>query len=285
VPVLISGATGRFAEGINGLFAPTLERSLDGRVVYKKCDNSPLIIEHFCGEWAIKTEMSKGLYRIQGCVVGGCALEFCIGRVWRVFTGYHGWQSEETHLTIAIGADVERQVNANACALQHSRSPHFPSYFFQPHDALRFSQAADCTKKAALAVAEFNARAVPVLVSGAKEWLSESINGYYVPTLENTLDGCLIYSKCGDPSTCIARNVRTWDLRSIDKKGENDRPSARFDALDSSGFLQTGHPLVLGGALWMLIPAWTNLCHPIEEVTVSIGVEVNRQVRVAASAT
>jgi hypothetical protein len=123
-----------------------------------------------------------------------------------------------------------------------------------------------------------------VLVSGAKDWLSDRINGYYVPTRDNTLDGCLIYSKCGDPSTCIARKWSTWVFRSIDKKETNDIWSARFDALDSSGFLQIG-PLVLGGVLWMKCPEWMNGGDPNVDVTVSIGVEVNRQVRVAASAT
>ncbi len=93
------------------------------------------------------------------------------------------------------------------------------------------------------------------------------------------MDGSLIYSKCGDPSTCIARKWRSWVFRSIDKKGTNDIWSGRFNALDSSGFLQTG-PLVLGGALQMECQTCPNV-----DVTVSIGVEVNRQVRVAASAT
>lgn len=58
-----------------------------------------------------------------------------------------------------------------------------------------------------------------------------------------------------------------------------------FDALDSSGFLQIG-PLVLGGALRMSCQeSWMNGGDPNVDVTVSIGVEVNRQVRVTASAT
>ncbi len=124
-----------------------------------------------------------------------------------------------------------------------------------------------------------------MLVSGAKSWLSDRINGYYVPTRDNTLDGCLIYSKCGDPSTCIARNGNAWVFRSIDKKGTNDGWSAMFDALDFSGFLRI-RPLVLGGALQMSCPQkWMNGGDSNVDVTVSIGVEVNRQVRVAASAT
>jgi hypothetical protein len=258
---------------------------LDGRVVYRKCDNADIIIEHYSGQWSIKPATDKGLSAFQGGVVGGCALESCIGRVWFVGmgSGTAKWE-DQARVIIATGSDVARQVNAMACALQHSRSPHFPPSFLPTSWRASFSQVADCTKKAALAVAEFNARAVPVLVSGAKSWLSERINGYYVPTRETTLDGCLVYSKCGDPSTCIARKSRTWVFRSIDKKGANDIWSARFDALDSSGFLQTG-PLVLGGALRMECPAWMNGGDPNVDVTVSIGVEVNRQVRVAASAT
>jgi hypothetical protein len=123
VPVLISGATGFFKKYMNGLFTPSSERSLDGRVVYKKCDNTHMIIEHHQGQWAIKLLEDKGLSAMHGCVVGGCALESCVGRVWFVACGSDsGKWEEQPEVAISFGADVELQVSAMACALQRHPS-------------------------------------------------------------------------------------------------------------------------------------------------------------------
>jgi hypothetical protein len=107
VPVLISGATGFYAESINGFFTPSSEKSLDGRVVYKKCDCSAMILEHCCGHWALKPVWAKGQSSMQCAVVGGCAFEQCVGRDW--YEANRGkWQS--AILTITVGSGVDKQV-------------------------------------------------------------------------------------------------------------------------------------------------------------------------------
>jgi hypothetical protein len=119
-PVLISGATGCYANSMNGLFAPTKERSSSGRVVYRKCCDAHMCIEHINGQWQIKPDQDLGRSALQGSVVGGCALEACIDRVWRVGDGNLKWQDQPT-LKIAIGANVERQVID--ALLSHPPSP------------------------------------------------------------------------------------------------------------------------------------------------------------------
>ncbi len=271
IPVLISGATGPYEKRMNGFFAPSSERSLDGRVVYKKCDTAHTIIEHYSGQWQIKPPADKGANAMHGGVVGGCALESCVGRVW--FVGGSGKWIDQL-VTISFGADVERQVNARCNSTPPSS---------QPHDACCSVQAANCAEKAARSVAQFNASAVPVLLSGATGYFNtfrcmyESMNGYYVPTQESTVDGCVIYSKCGDANTCIERVNETWNLRSVDQRGTKlDNRTAWFDAVDSSGFLKTG-PLILGGTL--RVSTKFDKTHPFT-ITVSIGAEVDRQVSV-----
>jgi hypothetical protein len=266
VPVLISGAAGPYEKSMNGLFTPSSERSLDGRVIYKMCHSAHMIIEHHDGQWAIKPLPDKGVGAMQGGVVGGCAFESCNGRVW--FVGNSGKWEEQPEVAISFGVDVEVQVK-----LWHARYNVTPPSF-QPRYACCFMQAAHCAEQAARAVARFNARAVPMLLSGATGICSENINGFYVPAQESNVDGCVVYSKCGDPSTCIERSHQTWNLRSIDHKGTKIyNRTAWFDAVDPSGFLQMG-PLLLGGTLLVSTKFEIN---PFT-VTVLIGAEVNRQV-------
>jgi hypothetical protein len=87
------------------------------------------------------------------------------------------------------------------------------------------------------------------------------------------VDGCVIYSKCGDPSTCIERTRHKWNFKSIDHKGPTINGTSWFDAVDPSGFLQMG-PLLLGGTLRVS----AKFEREPFTVTVSIGAEVNGQV-------
>lgn len=130
VPVLISCASGPFAQTINGLFAPSLERSSDGRVVYKKCDFSDMIIEHCRGQWAVKPLHDKGRGAMQCAVVGGCAFELCVRREseWFVATGDRKWTPKI--LKITMGADIDRQVIGLMYALQRDYFSHLVRTLF-----------------------------------------------------------------------------------------------------------------------------------------------------------
>ena len=68
---------------------------------------------------------------------------------------------------------------------------------------MRFGQGAEYAAAVARAVAEENARAAPVFISGATGPKAEFINGYFLPTEEKGLDGRVLYSKRGDDSMCI----------------------------------------------------------------------------------
>jgi hypothetical protein len=59
VTVLISGATGKYRDNINGIFEPSSERGADGRVIYAKNDDPQTILEHFEGVWDIKPRQSR----------------------------------------------------------------------------------------------------------------------------------------------------------------------------------------------------------------------------------
>ena len=90
--IFMSGATGSNARKINGLFKPTQERGPDGRVIYHKYDggdsiDEPVRIEHVShteGVWQMKCLSSMGTDQCYAGVQGGCALEACTSRVWRV---------------------------------------------------------------------------------------------------------------------------------------------------------------------------------------------------------
>ena len=90
VPVSITGASGSWAAHINGLFEPTQATGPDGRVVYAKCGDASVCIEHFAREWEVKHVSTKRTFVSEKCytvVAGGCGLEACTSRVWRVWDG------------------------------------------------------------------------------------------------------------------------------------------------------------------------------------------------------
>ena len=105
----ISGATGIWAEIINGFFAATQEKGSDGRVVYGKCGDASVCIEHRAGRWEVKPVSDKGSTRLNASVAGGCALEACASRVWRVGNG--STFEDQASVKIATGPDVEREVS------------------------------------------------------------------------------------------------------------------------------------------------------------------------------
>jgi hypothetical protein len=127
--VLVSGATGDRAGAINGLFAPTQEKGLDGRVVYGKCGDRSMCMEHDAGKWQVKDVSHKGKNAaVVAYVTGGCALEACTSRVWIVDNG-NTW-NDQPSVKAVTGADEEREVSGG-CTTHHP--PPSP-----PCDALRF---------------------------------------------------------------------------------------------------------------------------------------------------
>ena len=122
--VVISGATGRWDESINGYFAASEEKSLDGRVVYSKCGDASMCIEHYGGRWQVKPVPDKGSGRCFASVTGGCALEACTSRVWNVGDG--NAYGDQASVKIATGADAEREVSG-CCMRPQQSTNHSPS--------------------------------------------------------------------------------------------------------------------------------------------------------------
>ena len=110
-PVFISGAAGHNSAGINGFYTVTEEKSSDGRVVLSKRGDASMCIEHFAGEWQVKYVSDKGTPAGLVLVEGGCALEDCTSRVWRVDNGKEF--EDQSSVKIATGEEAERQVRGS----------------------------------------------------------------------------------------------------------------------------------------------------------------------------
>ena len=110
-PVFISGATGPDASSINGFYGVTEEKSLDGRLVLSKRGDPSVCIEHRAGRWQVKNVSEKGKDRCMASVAGGCALEDCTSRVWRVDDGVPEHPLiDQPSVKMATGREAERQV-------------------------------------------------------------------------------------------------------------------------------------------------------------------------------
>ena len=66
-----------------------------------------------------------------------------------------------------------------------------------------FAQGAEYAAAVAQSIAEDNARAGPVFISGATGSSASVVNGYYEPTEEKGADGRVMYAKRGDGGVCI----------------------------------------------------------------------------------
>jgi hypothetical protein len=137
--VFISGATGPNAAFINGFYGVTEEKSLDGRLVLSKRGDPAVCIEHYGRRWQVKAVLSKGEAACFACVAGGCALEDCTLRVWRVYDG-KGY-NDQPSVKMATGSEAERQVSGGCMrAHAHARdaaAPH-PRARVSPCDAVCF---------------------------------------------------------------------------------------------------------------------------------------------------
>jgi hypothetical protein len=217
--VLISGATGWHSEGINGFFAPTQERGLDGRVVYSKCGCDDTVIVHRNGRWAIKAIDNKSSNHSAANVLGGCCLEECGSRPWTVYTHKEGMVPQT--LNIETGPEVERKVSNRCKHALHSSHVNPLKHLIVPLPLMCFSfeQAAEHTAAVARAIAEDNARAVPVLISGATGPYGKGINGLFAPTSERSLDGRVVYEKCDNTGIIIEHYSGQWSIKPATDKG------------------------------------------------------------------
>ncbi len=85
VDIFISGVRGR--NEVNGLYLPTQQTGQDGRMLYRKSGapgDEELCIEHFAGRWQVKNQSDRGSGACRAYVEGGCALEDCVLRIWKV---------------------------------------------------------------------------------------------------------------------------------------------------------------------------------------------------------
>ena len=83
-----------------------------------------------------------------------------------------------------------------------------------------FEQGAEHVAAEARAVAEGNARAGPVFISGAAGLYSAAINGFYTVTEEKSCDGRVVLSKRGDASMCIEHFAGKWQVKDVSGKGK-----------------------------------------------------------------
>lgn len=137
--VFISGATGPSAALINGHYVPTQETGLDathGLPLYMKSDCLHVCIEHRrkvnCSGirsfaqgdsvWQVKHVWSKGTDQCFAGVEGGCALEACVSRVWRV--GISNEFREQPNVKMVTGVAARRAVTDPFVTILHSTFTH-----------------------------------------------------------------------------------------------------------------------------------------------------------------
>ena len=82
-----------------------------------------------------------------------------------------------------------------------------------------FAQGAEHAAAEARAVAHDNARAAPVVISGATGAKAAAINGVLEPTQEKGLDGRVLYRKRGDPSMIMEHRGGQWEVKAVSSKG------------------------------------------------------------------
>jgi hypothetical protein len=171
--VFIVGATGPYAEVVNGFFEPKREENgLDGRVIYMKRGDDSVRIEHCEGDWEVAFVGRNCQGReLLAFVSGLCALESCVSRVWRVLDEEDGY---------AVQPSVKMLISAAAVAR---------------------------------AIADENARAAAVFIVGATGPYAEVVNGFFEPKREeNGLDGRVIYMKRGDDGVRIEHFQGNWQV-------------------------------------------------------------------------
>ena len=135
--MFISGATGVHAAYINGFFDPTQEKGLDGRALYAKRGDASACIEHYEGTWQVKPVSGKGTGAGLAYVAGGCGLEACTSRVWKVTEGKGTGFHDAPSVKLVAEAEVRR-----CCACSCSSSQLTPA-----HAPLLTSRIADSRRQ------------------------------------------------------------------------------------------------------------------------------------------
>ena len=117
--IFISGVKGRHSV-VNGLYSPTQEKGQDGRVLYRKSGESgdeALCIEHDDDNWWVVDKLN--VYCAQ--VEGGCALEGCRSRTWKVVDGDDF--VNEPSVRMATGEEARSQASGRSVlAREHTRA-------------------------------------------------------------------------------------------------------------------------------------------------------------------
>jgi hypothetical protein len=185
--IFISGVKGRHSV-VNGLYSPTQEKGQDGRVLYRKSDESgdqALCIEHFEGRWRVKNQSDRGSVACFAHVEGCCALERCRSRIWKVSDGKDF--VDQPSVQMVTGFMCVQLVQAAA--------------------------EAKAAAAAAAAILEDNSNATDIFFFGF-DGHNSVINGLYSPTQEKGQDGRVLYRKSDefdiDEELCIDHVEGAW---------------------------------------------------------------------------
>jgi hypothetical protein len=107
--IFITGITGHeILQRCNGVYDLT-NQTLNGYPVYVSRSGRGLCLVHRNGEWGIQ-QLSKKESNVgrAAYVQGGCPLEACVSRVWKVIG--HGGYIDQPSVKIVLGEEGERQV-------------------------------------------------------------------------------------------------------------------------------------------------------------------------------
>jgi hypothetical protein len=112
--IFISGVKGRHSV-VNGLYSPTQEKGQDGRTIYRKSGEfgvEALCIEHFEGRWWVENQSDRGSVAWFAVVEGGCALEDCRSRIWKISDGRDF--VDQPSVQMVIGEEAKSQASGAA---------------------------------------------------------------------------------------------------------------------------------------------------------------------------
>jgi hypothetical protein len=127
--IFISGATSEHQQpSFNGIFDPTGEKSLDGRIIYKHRFDPTTFIEHFGFKWQVKNVGNLGQDTSFASVTGFCPLEACKSKVWLVANGDEF--EDQPSVKMVTGAEAEAQASGGLIAavvsIPHLSTSHSP---------------------------------------------------------------------------------------------------------------------------------------------------------------
>ena len=140
--IRIIGATGASGAHINGLYSPTQERGLDGRVVYSKVGDASMRIKHSSGAWQVQNVSSTGSFSCwAGISSGGCALEACGGSPsWRQADFETMSFVDQPGLHAMVAAHMFHSETPN-CILKEVTAPHGVELFIVTNQNIQAGEA------------------------------------------------------------------------------------------------------------------------------------------------